>query len=169
MHKKRNLAARVGLSIIGVLAALTMLGITQAVIRHLNSSEVQTGRYSRKLTEDYKAVTRENIWTEANKHRDDPLPLDPILNRTAQEKCDRIAKTGEPKHGDLSKDFGSLGRRVYGENLAENFATASDVVDAWANSPTHYKNLIDSDWRRVGYGICYNSKLGTVVVQHFSD
>jgi len=34
----------------------------------------------------------------------------------------------------------------YGENLAEGYNTADDVVDAWMASPTHRANILKSDF-----------------------
>ncbi|OGF23549.1 hypothetical protein A3D45_01890 [Candidatus Falkowbacteria bacterium RIFCSPHIGHO2_02_FULL_42_9] len=39
---------------------------------------------------------------------------------------------------------------VAGENLAVGFSRAEDVVQAWQNSPTHYANMIDSDFKEIG-------------------
>lgn len=35
---------------------------------------------------------------------------------------------------------------VYGENLAEGYKTADDVVDAWMASPEHKANILKSDY-----------------------
>ncbi len=39
-----------------------------------------------------------------------------------------------------------------GENLAYGFATSSDAVAGWMNSPTHKANLLDSAFNEVGFG-----------------
>lgn len=37
-----------------------------------------------------------------------------------------------------------------GENLAVGFSRAEEVVAAWKNSPTHYDNIIDRDFKEIG-------------------
>jgi len=40
-----------------------------------------------------------------------------------------------------------------GENLARGFSTASDVVNAWMNSPTHRENMLSKNYDDVGFAI----------------
>jgi hypothetical protein len=40
-----------------------------------------------------------------------------------------------------------------GENLAYGFATSSDVVKGWLNSPAHKDNLLDGAYQNVGFGV----------------
>lgn len=57
-----------------------------------------------------------------------------------------------------------------GENLAMGFSTAEDVISAWQKSPSHYKNIIDPDFKEIGVGIAvgnYNGYETTFVAQHF--
>lgn len=42
---------------------------------------------------------------------------------------------------------------VAGENLAVGFARAEDVVTAWRNSPAHYQNIIDGDFKEIGVAV----------------
>ncbi len=44
-----------------------------------------------------------------------------------------------------------------GENLAYGFATSTDTVIGWINSPTHKANLLDPDFSEVGFGITNGS------------
>jgi uncharacterized protein YkwD len=48
-----------------------------------------------------------------------------------------------------------------GENLAYGFATSSDAVTGWMNSPTHKANMLDGNFAEVGFGFAnggsYNS------------
>lgn len=44
---------------------------------------------------------------------------------------------------------------LYGENLAKTTISDSyltDIVTAWINSPSHYANLMDTEFKTVGYG-----------------
>lgn len=55
-----------------------------------------------------------------------------------------------------------------GENLAIGFTDAEEVVEKWIGSPSHYSNLIDSDFKEVGIGIesgRYKNQETTIIVQ----
>lgn len=57
-----------------------------------------------------------------------------------------------------------------GENLAMGFNDASEVVDAWTKSKTHYANLIDPDYREIGVGMVsgpFKEEETTLVAQYF--
>lgn len=112
--------------------------------------------------------TREELLAETNTHRQTPLTLDPVLNQTAQEKCEAMAAKNEFEHGNLKPIADKLNRRI-GENLTYGMAaTAGVVVMNWMNSPSPRDNLTDKVWTRVGFGMC-PFRGGTLVVQHFSD
>lgn len=59
-----------------------------------------------------------------------------------------------------------------GENLAKNFTTSGEVVDAWMDSPSHRENVLKSSYRDVGFAVT-NGSLGgedtTLVVQMFGS
>ena len=42
---------------------------------------------------------------------------------------------------------------VAGENLAKNFTTSKNVVDAWIASPTHKANIVKPTYREVGFAV----------------
>lgn len=42
---------------------------------------------------------------------------------------------------------------VIGENLAMGYTTAEDVVAAWSKSPTHYRNIVDRNFKETGVAI----------------
>jgi len=57
-----------------------------------------------------------------------------------------------------------------GENLARDFDSASGVVDAWMNSPSHRANLLDANYKEIGVVVSWGSltgREGTLVVQNF--
>jgi uncharacterized protein YkwD len=59
-----------------------------------------------------------------------------------------------------------------GENLAKGFSSPESTVAAWVNSPTHYANLLNSNYREIGVGITQgylDGRLTTFVVQHFGE
>ena len=43
--------------------------------------------------------------------------------------------------------------RAAGENLAYGFATSSDTITGWMNSPPHKENLLKTTFNDVGFGI----------------
>lgn len=113
-------------------------------------------------------ISRESLWTEANKYREDPLPLDPVLNESAEKRCDQIVASGELSHEGFQDTVDELNRHA-GENLANGYTSSAELLAGWSTSPTHKRNLENPVWNHVGYGICIHTKLGVVVVQHFSD
>lgn len=57
-----------------------------------------------------------------------------------------------------------------GENLAKNFSTSKDVVEAWYNSPSHRENLLSDKYSDVGFAAVNGVLDGyetTLVVQMF--
>lgn len=111
---------------------------------------------------------REDLLTETNKYRNATLLLDPVLNSSAQERCEALAAKGEFEHGNDWKSYFPEGRGYVGENLAYGYSTAKEVVDNWVASPAHNANIISKDYADVGFGIC-PFRGSTLVVQYFSD
>jgi len=57
-----------------------------------------------------------------------------------------------------------------GENLARNFNSSSEVVNAWINSPSHRENLVSDNYDEIGFGVINGVLDGyetTLVVQFF--
>lgn len=57
-----------------------------------------------------------------------------------------------------------------GENLAKNFYTSSDVVNAWMASPTHRENLLNDKYQDIGMAVLQgqlNGEQTILVVQEF--
>lgn len=57
-----------------------------------------------------------------------------------------------------------------GENLAINFITAEDQQKAWMNSPTHRKNILNSNYKEIGVAVAVgkvNGQQGIISVQEF--
>lgn len=60
-----------------------------------------------------------------------------------------------------------------GENLAYGFATSTDTIAGWMNSPTHKANMLDGSFTEVGFGIANSSNFNgdgkqTIVVAHYA-
>ncbi len=59
-----------------------------------------------------------------------------------------------------------------GENLAKNYASSGDVVNAWMNSPTHRDNILKSNYQDIGFAVVNGTLQGeetTLVVQMFGS
>ncbi|MEI6326700.1 MAG: CAP domain-containing protein [Candidatus Roizmanbacteria bacterium] len=59
-----------------------------------------------------------------------------------------------------------------GENLAKNYVSSNDVVNAWMNSPTHRDNILKPSYEEVGFAVVNGSLQGedtTLVVQMFGS
>lgn len=57
-----------------------------------------------------------------------------------------------------------------GENLARNFNTADEVIEAWMNSPSHKANILKPEYKDIGLAIINGNLNGedtTLVVQEF--
>lgn len=64
--------------------------------------------------------------------------------------------------GDVGYDYNQAG-----ENLAMNYATTSDIMKAWMNSPEHKSNVLNANYQEVGFAIVngvLNDKPATIVV-----
>lgn len=109
-----------------------------------------------------------------------PLNRNPLLDKSAQEKCNDMVKRDYWSHNDpdgatpwhFFTDAG-VEYRYAAENLAYGFKAAKEVNDGWMNSEGHRKNILDSNLTNVGYAQCKytsTSKEGeqTLVVQHFA-
>lgn len=113
------------------------------------------------------SFTREELLTETNKYREIPFILDPVLDDSAQRKCVDMVLKNDFEHGNW-RDYIPSERKNRGENLASGYSSAKEILDAWVASPTHHKNLVSSDFSRVGFGICPHGN-GIWIVQHFSS
>lgn len=59
-----------------------------------------------------------------------------------------------------------------GENLAKNFQTSNDVVQAWMNSPSHKENIVNTHYQDIGMAVAYGKLNGqdtVLVVQEFGS
>jgi hypothetical protein len=59
---------------------------------------------------------------------------------------------------------------MIGENLALGFSKASKVMTAWEDSPTHYDNLVDPNFREIGVALAngiYKDRDTFLVAQYF--
>lgn len=109
------------------------------------------------------------LYDDVNKIR--PLLLDPELNASAATKCADMVKKDYWSHNapDGTEPWVFFPDRAsMGENLAKGFSESADIVEGWVNSPTHYKNLINPKFHRVGYAVC-DFRGSNLVVQHLTE
>jgi len=108
-------------------------------------------------------ITPENVLLDINKERIyyglQPLKLDPDLDFAAKQKSEDMIERNYFEHyayGLSPWDFirNSGYNYLYaGENLAMNFSTSEGMVDAWMNSDSHRRNILDEDFEEVGIGV----------------
>ena len=105
------------------------------------------------------------------------LRLNDKLSAAAGKKAKDMFEDGYWAHvapdGTEPWDFivGENYEYVYaGENLAKNFSTSKEVVEAWFKSPSHKSNLIGANYEEVGFAVVNGVMNGyetTLVVQMF--
>jgi uncharacterized YkwD family protein len=125
-----------------------------------NDSTVITGEFA---TFQQEVVRLCNI--ERAKNGVAPLTLDAEISNVATIKSqDMINKNyfdhTSPTYGspfDMMKQFG-LSYRTAGENIAMGQKTPEEVVTAWMNSEGHRRNILDSNFTKIGVGVAKNSK-----------
>ena len=106
-----------------------------------------------------------------------PLEEDPRLNAAAAAKAQNMFEENYWAHYSPSgKDpWGFIQAAGYkfsyaGENLARNFETSPEVVDAWMASPTHKANIINTHYTQIGMAVAegtINGEKTILVVQEF--
>lgn len=118
-----------------------------------------------------------NINEQRKKQSESEFTENPMLSQAAQAKLqdmftknywDHTSPTGEKAWVFIDRTGYSY--TVAGENLARGFISASGMVDAWMDSPTHKKNILDNDFRETGIAVgngIINGKSTTVAVQLF--
>lgn len=105
------------------------------------------------------------------------LRLNPSLTKAAEKKAEHMFKNDYWSHvaPDGTDPWSFILTEGYdytyaGENLAKNFSTSDDVVDAWFKSPSHRENLMSSNYDEVGFAVVNGVLDGyetTLVVQMF--
>jgi len=107
----------------------------------------------------------------------DALIVSPKLTEAAQKKAEHMFKNNywahvapdgtDPWSFIISADYDYL---YAGENLAKNFNSSKDVVEAWYKSPSHRENLLSDKYVDVGFAAVNGVLDGyqtTLVVQMF--
>jgi hypothetical protein len=105
------------------------------------------------------------------------LKVNSALSRAAEKKARdmfnndywaHVSPTGtQPWYFILAENYDYI---YAGENLAKNFSTSDEVVDAWYASPTHRDNLLNPHYDEIGFAVVDGVLDGyetTLVVQMF--
>lgn len=136
---------------------------------------------NRNITEE-SAVGIQGIISKTNTERTNagkkPLKENSTLDLTAYVKAKDMLDRQYFEHVSPSgKGVGDLVTNVgydyitIGENLAlGNFASSSDIVNAWMNSPGHRANILNDSYTEIGVGIIsgtYEGRSVWIAVQHF--
>ncbi len=99
-----------------------------------------------------------------NSYREDgglePLVLDDRLTTIACARAEEIAWSGRHSHyrpngkffSSILKDAG-IDKGSAGENIGWGYADAESVCEAWKNSETHYENIMNPEFTKVGLGV----------------
>lgn len=89
----------------------------------------------------------------------DPLHPNDALNQAAAIKAQAMISAKSWSHNTPDQttwqfiDASGYKYSVAGENLARNFESATAVVDAWLNSPSHRNNLLSPQYTQIGVSI----------------
>lgn len=136
---------------------------TQQVIKSseqqiTESKNIEKNKYSNviyevfQLTNDERAKNGlslleldDNLMKSAQEHAEDMYNNDYFSHTSLDEKTlsDRILKYGE--------EFSYMG-----ENIAKGQNSSKDVIEAWMSSQGHRKNILNSNYKKLGIGYCNN-------------
>ena len=128
-------------------------------------------------------VSAQKIFSLTNEIRQQyglsPVTENNLLNQAAQYKAEDMLKNSYFNHyspdGKAPWDWISAAKYNYkyaGENLALNFYSDQEAVEAWLNSPSHKENILNPNYKDTGVaifsGITPTTKENrTIVVQMF--
>ena len=90
----------------------------------------------------------------------EPLVLDDTLSTVACARAEELAWSGRFSHyrpngkffSSILRDAG-ITKGSAGENIGRGYASAEDVCEAWKNSETHYENIMNPSFTRIGVGV----------------
>ena len=89
-----------------------------------------------------------------------PLTLSTELTEIASARAEEIAWSGKHSHtrpngkncSTILKEAG-ITKGIAGENIGWGYAKVEDVCQAWKDSKTHYENIMNPEFVKVGIGI----------------
>ena len=87
----------------------------------------------------------------------EPLVLDDQLITVACARAEEIAWSGRfshyrPNGSSILRDAG-IAKGSAGENIARGFSEPDDVCQAWKASETHYENIMNPEFTKIGIGV----------------
>ncbi len=106
----------------------------------------------------------------------DPLQLSETLCVQACVRAEEVAWSGKhsherPNHKSYTSLFieNGITTGIAGENLGWYYKTPAEICAAWKDSPEHYENIINPDFKYIGIGISPDPVPGKDLtwVQHF--
>lgn len=126
-------------------------------------------------------ITMDKLLTLVNQKRVEsgltPLNISSELSTAATQKASDMLSQDYWAHisptGTTPWEFINTSGYEYlyaGENLARNFMTSEEVVEAWMNSPTHRANILKAEYTDIGLAVLNGKLKGeetTLVVQQF--
>lgn len=107
-----------------------------------------------------------------------PLRLNSTLSKSATSKSSVMLELNcwshycppEKEPWDFFKESGYNYQHA-GENLAEGFSSIDSVMSAWMNSPTHRENILNPNFKEIGFGFAYGPYQGksqnVIITVHF--
>ena len=108
----------------------------------------------------------------------EPLELDDKLIEIASVRAEELAWSAVYSHtrpnmrsfSSVFKD-GGLTTGAVGENIGWGFGTPEEVCQAWRESETHYENIMNPKFKKVGFGVAADPDKDAKFcwVQHFWD
>ncbi|MCR5151432.1 MAG: hypothetical protein K6B52_09455 [Clostridiales bacterium] len=137
----------------------------------LPAARSNRSKYSRSISEILRITNEYRAAVGAS-----PLKLSDKLCEIAGCRAEEVAYSGKYSHNRPNmKYFSSIftengyNSGSCGENLAWHFSSADAVCAAWKNSETHYQNMIDKKFTKIGIGVAEDpDPTGALIyVQHF--
>ena len=128
-------------------------------------------------------ITAKKVFDLTNQERKNqnlfPLHYNSTLSLSASKKANDMFAHNYWAHNSPSGNvpwdfFKEVGYEysVAGENLAKDFYSPEDVLDAWMRSPTHRANIVNNKYREIGIAVVNGTLNGiqtTLVIQHFGS
>jgi uncharacterized protein YkwD len=151
---------------------LIALAVGVCIGYNLNTT-AKTAQAAPKTSTAPHITTRAELLALVNQERQkkgvEPLQESPALDVSAQAKAEDMVNKGYFSHfctgclnglQEAENDYPQIG--VFGENLAEDYPDAKSTIDAWTQSPEHFKIMTNPAYTVTGFGI-----EGDKIVEHF--
>jgi uncharacterized protein YkwD len=175
-----NSATGVSTSPVSAISSIVSNAITTTISNV--KDDITTPKASTPTTKDNSPLSIENIIDATNVERVKanlpPLKTDEKLAASSKLKVEDMVANHYFEHTSPSgKTVADLGNQVgydyvvMGENLAlGDFANATDLLQAWMNSPGHRANILNTSYEEIGVYAAQGTYQGRTVwfaVQHF--